>query len=181
VCGVVYQGSARQTGCQFTFTCDGALKRPLDLAAWRQAEQVARRALAGSVVPAVGASTYYHADYVFPTWAPSLVKTATIGPHIFYRMTGEAGQAAALVGRYAGGELKVTRGVLKATDALTQKAGLKLVSAAKTQRVKIEGRVHQQIAGNNDAKLNAAEAAVAVEAPAPAPAPVASVDSTPAA
>src|SRR4051812_14116005 len=25
VCGVVYQGSARATGCQFTFTCDGAM------------------------------------------------------------------------------------------------------------------------------------------------------------
>ena len=26
VCGVVYQGSERVTGCQFTFTCDGSLK-----------------------------------------------------------------------------------------------------------------------------------------------------------
>ena len=28
VCGVVYQGSERVTGCQFSFTCDGALGRP---------------------------------------------------------------------------------------------------------------------------------------------------------
>ncbi len=28
VCGVVYQGSERATGCQFTFTCDGSLVRP---------------------------------------------------------------------------------------------------------------------------------------------------------
>ena len=27
VCGVVYQGSTRATGCQFTFTCDGSLAR----------------------------------------------------------------------------------------------------------------------------------------------------------
>ena len=27
VCAVVYQGSTRTTGCQFTFTCDGALSR----------------------------------------------------------------------------------------------------------------------------------------------------------
>ena len=27
VCGVVYQGAARTTGCQFTFTCDGSLAR----------------------------------------------------------------------------------------------------------------------------------------------------------
>ncbi|MDE8453312.1 cell wall hydrolase, partial [Klebsiella pneumoniae] len=27
ICGVVFQGSERPTGCQFTFTCDGALVR----------------------------------------------------------------------------------------------------------------------------------------------------------
>lgn len=27
VCGVIYQGSERTTGCQFTFTCDGSLAR----------------------------------------------------------------------------------------------------------------------------------------------------------
>ncbi|WP_398286925.1 cell wall hydrolase [Sphingomonas daechungensis] len=27
VCGVVYEGSTRATGCQFTFTCDGSLMR----------------------------------------------------------------------------------------------------------------------------------------------------------
>ena len=27
VCGVVFQGSTRTTGCQFTFTCDGSLAR----------------------------------------------------------------------------------------------------------------------------------------------------------
>jgi len=27
VCGVVFQGQERATGCQFTFTCDGALRR----------------------------------------------------------------------------------------------------------------------------------------------------------
>src|ERR671914_1597842 len=27
VCGVVFQGSERRTGCQFSFTCDGSLAR----------------------------------------------------------------------------------------------------------------------------------------------------------
>ncbi len=120
VCGVVYQGSARQTGCQFTFTCDGALGREVDLAAWRAAETVARRALGGYVVPAVGAATYYHADYVFPAWAPTLVKMVTVGPHIFYRMTGAEGRAAFLTGRYAGGEDKLSKAILYAVDRLTQ-------------------------------------------------------------
>jgi spore germination cell wall hydrolase CwlJ-like protein len=123
VCGVVYQGSARQTGCQFTFTCDGALDRPLDRAAWDEARKVAARALAGYVVKAVGAATYYHADYVFPAWAPTLQKMATVGPHIFYRMAGSEGSSSFLTGRYEGGELKLTKAILKATDPLTQKAG----------------------------------------------------------
>jgi spore germination cell wall hydrolase CwlJ-like protein len=28
VCGVVFEGARRITGCQFTFTCDGSLRRP---------------------------------------------------------------------------------------------------------------------------------------------------------
>jgi spore germination cell wall hydrolase CwlJ-like protein len=199
VCGVVYQGSARQTGCQFTFTCDGALKRGLDAAAWEQARKVAMRALNGYVVPAVGSATYYHADYVFPAWAPALVKLATIGPHIFYRMSGAEGAAAALTGRYAGGELKISRAVLKAADAFTQKgraeADLKLASLGKAQRIKPpeEGRAHLQFASakppadNEDARLNTAQTAAPVPvlapapvvAAAPAPAPVAALATTP--
>jgi spore germination cell wall hydrolase CwlJ-like protein len=79
VCGVVYEGSERDTGCQFTFTCDGSLKRPIDADAFDEARKVARRALGGHVDRAVGTATYYHADYVFPTWAPTLVKLATVG------------------------------------------------------------------------------------------------------
>ena len=36
VCGVVFQGSERATGCQFTFTCDGALARQPSDAAWKR-------------------------------------------------------------------------------------------------------------------------------------------------
>jgi hypothetical protein len=59
---------------------------------------------------------------VFPTWAPALVKLATVGPHIFYRMAGLEGAAAYLTGQYAGGELKLARAVLRATDKHTQGA-----------------------------------------------------------
>ena len=41
VCGVVYQGSTRPTGCQFTFTCDGSLYRQPDADGWRRAYGVA--------------------------------------------------------------------------------------------------------------------------------------------
>ena len=112
VCGVVYQGSARDTGCQFTFTCDGALARPVDKAAWSQAGKVAARALSGYVVKIVGPSTYYHADYVFPAWAPTLAKVTQVGPHIFYSATGSQGPV--LTGRYSGGEMKLAKDILNA-------------------------------------------------------------------
>jgi len=86
VCGVVYQGSALRTGCQFSFTCDGSLARTPSPAGWTRARKVALAALGGSVYAPVGLSTHYHADYVVPYWQSSLTKTATVGAHIFYRL-----------------------------------------------------------------------------------------------
>ena len=88
VCGVVFQGSQRRTGCQFTFTCDGALRRPLSPRVMDSARQVAAEVLAGASSGLVGGATHYHASYVSPYWAPSLVRLGTIGQHIFYRGSG---------------------------------------------------------------------------------------------
>lgn len=126
VCGVVYQGSARPTGCQFTFTCDGSLARPPEPGLWARAGEVARRALAGHVVRGVGSATHYHADYVAPYWAPTLVKLAQIGTHIFYRWTGPSGEAPAFTGRYAGGEDRLAPEILGGVDPRTQ-AGLEVL------------------------------------------------------
>lgn len=104
VCGVVFQGSSRTTGCQFTFTCDGSLARAPTEAGWRRAREVAEAALDGDVDPKVGYATHYHADYVAPYWSPSLQKVATIGTHIFYRRSGGAGQPGAFAGQYLGRE-----------------------------------------------------------------------------
>jgi len=105
VCGVVFQGSNRTTGCQFTFTCDGALNRPPNEAGWSRARQVAVAALNGYVMKTVGNATHYHANYVAPYWSPSLVKIGAIGAHIFYRWTGTWGLPPAFSGRYGGGEM----------------------------------------------------------------------------
>lgn len=102
VCGVVYQGAERRTGCQFSFTCDGALLRAPAAGPWREAEAVARAALGGYVEHRVGTATHYHADYVLPKWAYQLGKLGQIGRHIFYRFGGSWGTAAAFNGRYAG-------------------------------------------------------------------------------
>ncbi|MBV8594006.1 MAG: cell wall hydrolase, partial [Caulobacteraceae bacterium] len=45
ICGVVYQGSAQVTGCQFSFTCDGSRARPPIEPFWSRAQAVAERAL----------------------------------------------------------------------------------------------------------------------------------------
>ena len=102
VCGVVYQGAQRHTGCQFSFTCDGALLRGAMAAPWREAKAVAVAALAGYVDPSVGTATFYHADYVLPKWAYQLGKITQIGRHIFYRFNGNAGMTSAFNGRYSG-------------------------------------------------------------------------------
>ena len=102
VCGVVYQGAERHTGCQFSFTCDGALLRVPSAGSWREAQAVAIAALAGHVEPSVGTATFYHADYVLPKWAYELGKITQIGRHIFYRFNGGWGKAATFNGRYSG-------------------------------------------------------------------------------
>jgi len=104
VCGVVFQGSTRTTGCQFTFTCDGSLAREPNPEIWARTRKVAEAALNGYVMKKVGNATHYHASYVAPYWSPSLLKVANVGAHIFYRWMGGAGMPPAFGGRYAGGE-----------------------------------------------------------------------------
>jgi hypothetical protein len=104
VCGVVFEGAERTTGCQFSFTCDGALSQAPVAWAWNRARVVAERALAGHVSARVGTATHYHADYVHPWWAPTLNKLTQIGAHIFYRWKGVYGEPAAFRQPYAGRE-----------------------------------------------------------------------------
>ncbi len=102
VCGVVYQGSNRRTGCQFSFTCDGSLARRRDPAAWERARNIAADALAGSVYGPVGLATHYHTRAIRPWWAPSLKYAVTVGSHIFYRWRGSWGDPLAFRQAYAG-------------------------------------------------------------------------------
>src|SRR5437868_972971 len=104
VCGVVYEGSTRATGCQFTFTCDGSLSRKPDAEGWRRAMQVAEAALGGTVYAPVGWATHYHADYVVPVWASTLAKNAVVGAHLFYHWAGSWGEPEAFTKGYGGHE-----------------------------------------------------------------------------
>ena len=101
VCGVVFEGAERTTGCQFSFTCDGALSQAPVGWAWDRAKRVAERALSGYVATKVGTATHYHADYVHPWWSPTLAKITQIGAHIFYRWKGIYGETAAFRQAYS--------------------------------------------------------------------------------
>jgi spore germination cell wall hydrolase CwlJ-like protein len=84
ICGVVYEGAWRTTGCQFSFTCDGLSDGARDPIYWARAKKVAATALRAKKRVARGA-TFYHASYVKPRWAKRMVRVARIGTHIFYR------------------------------------------------------------------------------------------------
>lgn len=117
ICGVVFEGHERSTGCQFSFTCDGAMARVPSVAGWARARGAAAAALNGAVAPEVGMATHYHTDWVAPYWAERLVKIRQIGTHIFYRWTGGWGMPAAFTGAHAGAEPEVTKMAALATFA----------------------------------------------------------------
>ncbi|MCB2050486.1 MAG: cell wall hydrolase [Novosphingobium sp.] len=136
VCGVVYQGSTRQTGCQFTFTCDGSLARKPSRFGWDRARGVALAALGGAVYAPIGLATHYHTLAVSPYWASSLDKVRTIGAHVFYRWKGAAGRPAAFHASYSGGEPGVaglgrfaSAKATTATSPVVVEAGLTVASA----------------------------------------------------
>lgn len=104
VCGVIYQGSERATGCQFSYSCDGSMARIPARPAWLRAQRTAMQALSGYVYAPVGMATHYHATYVYPYWAPSLNYITTIGAHRFYSWKGAAGRPSAFFRSYAGRE-----------------------------------------------------------------------------
>lgn len=86
ICAVVYEGKGRP-GCQFSFTCNGEINRPKQMAAWRESEKLAAQILTGQVVlhNATGGALNFHAVSVSPDWADTMDKTTQIGNHIFYR------------------------------------------------------------------------------------------------
>lgn len=96
VCGVVFQGSNRSTGCQFSFTCNGAMRGAVNRTAWDRARDIASAALSGEVFAPVGSSTHFHTTAVSPKWRHSLVRVNHIGDHIFYRFGGRNGSPEAL-------------------------------------------------------------------------------------
>lgn len=97
LCGVVYEGSERRTGCQFTFTCDGSLYREPYGRGWIRSQLVAEHAYLGFGRDVTRRATHYHTVAVDPYWNDSLVHTRTIGTHIFYRFPTRRERASGVV------------------------------------------------------------------------------------
>ncbi len=95
VCGVVFQGAARSTGCQFSFTCSGVMRGRVNQTAWNRARAVASDAMSGSVFARVGNATHFHTTAVAPGWRSSLVQVSQVGSHLFYRFGGRSGSSGA--------------------------------------------------------------------------------------
>lgn len=80
ICGVVYQS------CQFGWTCDGRGDIPAESAAWKEAEEVAQRALDGDDDP-TGGALYFHQLSEHPQWAKGRYgHRVVIGQHVFFNV-----------------------------------------------------------------------------------------------
>jgi len=118
VCSVVYQGSNRVTGCQFTFTCDGALGHRARGRAWERAQRVATQILLGRTSPLTQRATHYHTFAVNPSWSASLVETVAIGSHQFYRFPNSVERARLTAARLAQGPAQAQ--ATQAIDAVVE-------------------------------------------------------------
>ena len=161
VCGVVFQGSERATGCQFTFTCDGAMTRTPSDAAWKRAREVAGAALTGKVDKTVGWATHYHTDWVVPYWSASLDKVARQGTHLFFRWTGWWGTASAFNRRPTMSESPVAQ-LARLSPAHQMAGALAEAGAALVEAVPFFGRTPAPLPGDPNTfltSLNPAQAA----------------------
>jgi spore germination cell wall hydrolase CwlJ-like protein len=89
VCSVVYQDRNRPFACQFSFACEGKSLRIEEPGPWAVATRIAQEVVSGvNFNPKVAEALNYHANYVYPFWAPYLRRVDRIGNHIFYAMKG---------------------------------------------------------------------------------------------
>lgn len=99
ICGVVYEGQHRPSWkgngimvpvrhkCQFSWYCDGKSDAIHDHATYETIYTLSEGITSGLIqVPDItDGATFYHADYVSPSWAAHKTKTIEIEDHIFYK------------------------------------------------------------------------------------------------
>lgn len=85
VCGVVYQGAERTSGCQFSFACDGSTAKIPNGKHWDRSQDIAAHMMMGLSAPSTNRATHYHTTDVNPKWSSTLRQTRQYGTHVFYR------------------------------------------------------------------------------------------------
>jgi len=85
ICGVVYEGAERTTGCQFSFTCDGSTMKEPYGQSWENSQNITRLVLSSSLPPVSSGATHYHTTAVEPHWSETLRLVKNIGTHKFYK------------------------------------------------------------------------------------------------
>jgi len=97
VCAVVFQGQKRKRDffpirnkCQFSWYCDGKSDQPKNQKSFYNSAFIASKVINGEFPDTTIGATHYHADYIYPDWASSKIKTAKIGRHIFYKWSDRA-------------------------------------------------------------------------------------------
>ena len=91
VCRVVKQGPVYRSGmpvrhkCQFSFYCDGKSDKMRDRESKIRATRISELVLSKTVMDPTEGSTFYHADYVLPSWAATKTRVVQINKHVFYR------------------------------------------------------------------------------------------------
>jgi len=98
VCGVVYQGRHKPSWkdeailvpirwrCQFSWYCDGKPDIVRDTDLFNEMVHLSIDVWRGRHEDMTDGSLFYHADYVQPSWAKSMVMVTQIDRHMFYRM-----------------------------------------------------------------------------------------------
>ncbi len=177
VCSVVFQGSGRRVGCQFSFTCDGSMRAPVNRAAWNRARDVASAALSGAVFAGVGNATFFHTTGVSPSWRNSFMRVTQVGSHVFYRFGGRAGSSNAFSYDAApsSGPADVQRTVYAGIDPAetVRQAGQAIAYTAVLAQEAAQGPQAQPVAEAPAAAAASAPAPVAPAAPRPVAKPAA--------
>jgi spore germination cell wall hydrolase CwlJ-like protein len=165
ICGVVFQGAALRSGCQFSFTCDGSMRGRVNPVAWDRARDVASRALSGAVFAQVGNATHFHTTGVSPGWRDALVQVSQVGHHLFYRFGGRSGSSAAFTyaARPSGDRPQLMQASLDPTVPVRQ-AGQAVAYSMVLAQEALSGEA------NRPAESRPTAPAAATTAPAPAPA-----------
>jgi len=78
ICEVVYQPK------QFSWTFLIKDQEPKNQKLWDQAKVIARDVMIGNTVDPSQGATFYHANYVNPSWTTYMEVSKVIGVHIFY-------------------------------------------------------------------------------------------------